>query len=80
MPYAIAQPADNAWRYAEDGLAIGSSLVRPNSETHHIPVINLSDEPRILYEGGRIGELSPVTSLKKAQEGPRQTWVVRLGL
>ncbi len=38
---AVAQPASNSWRYAEDGLAIDSSLVAPDKATHHIPVMNL---------------------------------------
>ncbi len=40
---AVAQPASNSWRYAEDGLVIGSSLVTPDKVTHHILVMNLSD-------------------------------------
>ncbi len=40
---AVAQPASNRWRYAEDWLVIGSSLVAPGKMTHHIQVMNLSD-------------------------------------
>ncbi len=47
---------------------IGSSLTAPNSETHDLPVMNLSDAPLTLYEGARIGEIYPVNSLKQAQE------------
>ncbi len=65
---AVAQPADNSWRYAEDGLVIGSSLTASDSETHYLPVMNLSNAPRTLYAGARIGEVYPVTSLKRAQE------------
>ena len=65
---AVAQPADNSWRYAEDGLVIGSSLTASDSEIHYLPVMNLSDAPRTLYAGARIGEVYPVTSLKRAQE------------
>ncbi len=39
-PYAIAQPADNNWRYAKDGLVIGLSLTAPSSGTHQLPVMN----------------------------------------
>ena len=48
---AVAQPVGNNWRYAEDGLVIGSSLVAPDKATHHIPVMNLSDATRTLHEG-----------------------------
>ncbi len=68
MPNAVAQPADNSWRYAEDGLVIGSSLTASDSETHYLPVMNLSDAPRTLYAGARIGEVYSVTSLKRAHE------------
>ncbi len=66
--YPVAQPADNSWRYAKDGLVIGSSLTASDSETHYLLVMNLSDAPRTLYAGARIGEVYPVTSLKRAQE------------
>ncbi len=64
----MAQPTNNSWWYAEDGLVIGSSLTAPDSGTHYLPVMNLSDAPHTLYEGGRIGEVYPVTSLKQAHE------------
>ncbi len=48
---AVAQPANNSWRYAEDGLVIGSSFVSPDKATHHIPVMNLSAATRSLHEG-----------------------------
>ncbi len=67
-PHAVTQPTDNSWRYAKDGLVIGSSLIAPDSGTHYLPVMNLSDVPCTLYEGARIGEVYPVTSLKQAQE------------
>ncbi len=65
-PHAMAQPADNSWQYAEDGLVIGSSLVAPAWKTHSLSVMNLSDELRNLYEGGLDQEVYPVTSLKQA--------------
>ncbi len=65
---AVAQLASNSWRYAEDGLIIGSSLVAPDKATHHIPVTNLSDATRTLHEGTRLGDIYPVESLKHAQE------------
>ncbi len=67
-PYAIAQPADNSWRYAEDGLVIGLSLTAPDSGMHHLPVINLSDAPRTLLVGARIGDIYPATSLRQSCE------------
>ncbi len=67
-PHAAAQPTNNSWRYAEDGLVIGLSLTAPDSGTHYLPVMNLSDAPRTLYEGARIGEVYSVTSLKQAHE------------
>ncbi len=67
-PNAVAQPADNSWRCTEDGLVIESSLTASDSEIHYLPVMNLSDAPHTLYAGSRIGEVYPVTSLKRAQE------------
>ncbi len=67
-PHAVAQPADNSWRYAEDGLVIGSSLIAPDTDTHYLPIMSLSDAPRTLYKGARIGEVYPVISLKQAQK------------
>ncbi len=61
---AVAQPANNSWHYAEDGLVIGSSLVTPDKATHHIPVMNLSDTTRTLPEGTRMGDIYPVESFK----------------
>ncbi len=66
--HTVAQPTDNSWRYAEDGLVIGLSLTAPDSRTHYLLVMKLSDAPRTLYEGARIGEVYPVTSLKQAHE------------
>ncbi len=68
MPYAIAQPADNSWRYAEDGLVIGSSLTAPGSGMHQLPVMNLSNAPRTLPARTRIGDLNPATSLRQTCE------------
>ncbi len=65
---AVAQPASNSWRYAEDGLVIDSSLVTPDKATHHIPVMNLSDATRTLHEGTRLGDIYPVASFKHVQE------------
>ncbi len=67
-PHKVAQPSGNSWRYSEDGLVIGSSLLARDSETHCIPVMNLSDVPRTLYPGAQIGDVYPVTSLKQAHE------------
>ncbi len=53
---AVAQPSSNSWRYAEDGLVVGSSLVAPDKVTHHILVMNLSDTTRTLHEGMRLGD------------------------
>ncbi len=53
----MAQPASNSWRYAEDGLVIGSFLVAPDKATHHIPVMNLWDATRTLHEGTRLGDI-----------------------
>ncbi len=64
----MAQPANNSWRYAEDGLVIGSSLVTPDKATHHIPVMNLSDTTRTLPEGTRLGDIYPVESFKHVQD------------
>ncbi len=43
VPHAVEQLADNSWRYAEDGLVIGSSLNAPDCGTHYLPVMNLLD-------------------------------------
>ncbi len=67
-PNAVAQSADNSWRYAEDGLVIGSSLTASDSEIPYLPVMDLSDAPHTLYAGSQIGEVYPVTSLKRAHE------------
>ncbi len=64
----VAQPSVNSWRYAEDGLVIRLSLLAHDSESHCIPVMNLSDAPRTLHPGARIGDVYPVTSLKQAHE------------
>ncbi len=81
MPHEVAQEADNSWRHAKDGLVIGSSLIAPDSETHYLPVMNLSDAPRLWYEGARIMEVYP--SLP-SETGPGnasgRSSVVRLGL
>ncbi len=64
----MAQPASNSWRYAKDGLVIGSSLVAPDKATRHIPVMNLSDATRTLHEGTRLRDIFLVESLKPVQE------------
>ncbi len=64
---AVAQPASNSWRYAEDGLVIGSSLVTPDKATHHKPVMNLADTTRTLPEGTRLADIYPVESIKRFQ-------------
>ncbi len=68
MPHMGAQPSGNRWCYTEDGLVIELSLLARDSETHCIPVTNLSDAPCTLYKGARIGDVYPVTSLKQAHE------------
>ncbi len=67
-PLMVVQPSGNSWQYAEDGLFIGSSLLACDSETHCIPVMNLSDAQHTLHPGARIGDVYPVTSLKQAHE------------
>ena len=67
-PYAVTQLADNSWLYAEDGLAIGSSLTVPDSDIHCLPVMNLPDEPRTLLVGTHIGDVHPATSLRQTCE------------
>ena len=63
-PNAVTQPAESSWKYAKDGLVIGSSLTASDSQIHYLPVMNLSDAAHALYTGARIGEVYPVTSLK----------------
>ncbi len=58
---AVAQPCSNQWRYAEDGIVIGSALKTPDQPETVIPVMNLTDEPRTLYRGTRIGEAHVIT-------------------
>ena len=53
---AVAQPCSNQWHYAEDGIVIGSALKTPDQLETIIPVMNLTDEPRTLYKGTRIGK------------------------
>ncbi len=47
---------------------MGSSLLARDSETHCVPVMNLSDAPRTLHPGARIGDVYAVTSLKQAHK------------
>ncbi len=58
---AVAQTCSNQWRYAEDGIVIGSALKTPDQSETVIPVINLTDKPRTLYRGTRIGEAHVIT-------------------
>ncbi len=67
-PHMVVQSSGNSWRYAEDSLVIRLSLLARDSETDCIPVMNLSDAPRTLHPGARIGYVYPVTSLKQAYE------------
>ncbi len=62
----MAQPAINSWRYAEDGLVIGSSLVA--QVTHHILLMNLLDATWTLDEETRLGDIYPVESFKHFHE------------
>ncbi len=64
---AVAQPCSNQWRYAEDGLVIGSALKTPDQPETVIPVMNLTDEPRTLYRGTRIGEVHAVTKYDRVE-------------
>ncbi len=58
---AVAQPCSNQWRYAEDGLVIGSALKTPDQTETVIPEMNLTDEPSTLYSGTCIGEAHAIT-------------------
>ena len=58
---AVAQPCSNQWRYAEDGIVIGSALKTPDQPETVIPVMNLTDEPRTLYRGTQIGKAHVIT-------------------
>ncbi len=66
---AVAQPCSNPaqpspaprWRYTEYGIVIGSALKTPDQPETVIPVMNLTDEPRTLYRGTRIGEAHVIT-------------------
>ncbi len=58
---AVAQPCSNQWRYAEDGIVIGSALKTPDQPETVIPLMNLTDEPRTLFRGTRIGEAHVIT-------------------
>ncbi len=58
---AVTQPCSNQWRYAEDGIVIGSALKTPDQPETVIPVMNQTDEPRTLYRGTRIGEAHIIT-------------------
>ncbi len=58
---AVAQPCSHQWRYAEDGIVIGSALKTPDQPETMIPVMNLTDEPHTLYRGTRIGEAHVIT-------------------
>ncbi len=58
---AVAQPCSNQWRYAEDGIVIGSALKTPDQPETVIPVMNLTDEPRTLYRGTHIVEAHVIT-------------------
>ncbi len=64
----MAQPASNSWRYAEDGLVIGSLLVASDMATHHVTVMNMSDTTCTLHEGTSLGDIYPVESFKHVQD------------
>ncbi len=57
-PNAVAQPADNSWRYVEDVLVIGSSLTASDSEIQYLPVMNLSDAVVLCTRGPNQRSLS----------------------
>ena len=46
---ALAQPCSNQWRYAENGIVVGSALKTPDQSETVIPVMNLTNELRTLY-------------------------------
>ncbi len=52
----------------EGGLVIGSSLGAPNTATHYIPVMNLSDDTCTLHEATWLGDVFLFESLKQGQE------------
>ncbi len=58
---AVVQPCSNQLRYAEDGIVIWSALKTPDQPETVIPLRNLTDEPRTLYRGTRIGEAHIIT-------------------
>ena len=58
---AVAQPCSNQWRYAEDGIVIGSALKTPDQPETVIPVMNLTDQPRTLCRDTQIGEAHVIT-------------------
>ncbi len=62
------QPTNNSWQYTEDGLTIGLYLVAPDTATHYIPVMNLSDATRLCINETRLGMVFQVKSRKKVQE------------
>ncbi len=64
---AVAQPCSNQWHYAEDGLVIGSALKTPDQTETVIPVMNLTDEPRTLHRGTRIGEAHAITKCDRVE-------------
>ncbi len=50
VQHMVAHHSANSWRYTEDGLVIGSSLLVRDSETHCIPAMNFSDMSQTLYQ------------------------------
>ncbi len=58
---AVAQPCSNQWRYAQDGIVIGSALKTPDQPETMILVMKLTNEPCTLYRGTRIGEAHVIT-------------------
>ncbi len=64
---AVAQPCSNQWRYAEDGLVIGSVLKTPDQTETVIPVMNVTDEPHTLYRCTRICEAHAITKCDRVE-------------
>ncbi len=64
---AIAQPCSNQWRYAKDGTVIGSAWKTRNQSETVIPVMNLTDDPRTLYQGTRIAEAHVITKCDRVK-------------
>ncbi len=63
----VAQPCSSEWRYAADGIVIGSALKTPDQSETVIPVICLTDETRTLYRSTRIGKAHVITKCDRVE-------------